>query len=385
MKALLALEDGTVCEGTSIGAKGTTFGELVFNTSMTGYQEIYTDPSYAGQIVMLTYPLIGNYGSNEADMESFKSHVRGVAVRELCPAPNSWRSKFTLQGFLRRQNIVGIAGVDTRSLTLRIRSHGTMRSGLSTELSPAELLEAVEKSEDIGTLDLVSEVTTATPFKFLHPLEPDGGELDRRAVPRKPLRGTLRGTLRVSVLDCGVKYNIPRSLMRRGCCVDILPARTTPGQILENPPHALVISNGPGDPKVAAYAINTARNLLGKIPIMGICLGHQILALALGADTYKMKFGHRGANQPVKDLVRGKVVVTSQNHGYAVSEEGLDRLGIRVSMINVNDGTIEGIVHDEYPLLSVQFHPEASPGPVDSKYLFDEFLEMAEKRRNRVA
>lgn len=378
MKAILALEDGTLCEGTSIGAKGTTFGELVFNTSMTGYQEIYTDPSYAGQIVMLTYPLIGNYGSNEIDVESFRSHVRGVAVRELCPVPNSWRSKFTLQGFLKQQKIIGIAGIDTRAVTLRIRAHGTMRSGMSTELSAAELLEAVEKSEDIGTLDLVAGVTTSEPFKFLYPLESAGAVLDRRAEERKPLRGTLR----VSVLDCGVKYNIPRSLLRRGCCVDVLPARTPPGEILENPPDGILISNGPGDPKVPAYVIQTARELLGKIPIMGICLGHQMLALALGADTYKMKFGHRGANQPVKDLVRGRVVVTSQNHGYAVSGEGLDNLGIRVSMLNVNDGTIEGIEHDDYPILSVQFHPEASPGPVDSKYLFDEFLDMVEKRRN---
>ena len=365
MKAILATEDGTVVEGVSIGDAGTTLGELVFNTSMTGYQEIYTDPSYAGQIVILTYRLIGNYGANEIDVESFKPHIRGIVVRELCPAPNSWRARFTLTDFLNRHHVIGIAGVDTRALTRHLRSFGTMRCGISTELTTDELVETVRSSQDISALDLVATVTTSAPYRFLYPME----KMKEVEVKKKG-----RKKYRISIIDCGVKYNIPRSLIWRGCEVTVLPAQTPAEKILKEKPDGVVISNGPGDPKIASYAIETTRELLGRIPVMGICLGHQILALALGADTYKMKFGHRGANQPVKDVVRGKVVVTSQNHGYAVVEKGLEEKGIRVSHINVNDGTVEGIEHDDYPIISVQFHPEASPGPMDSGYLFDEFL-----------
>ncbi|MEW6200701.1 MAG: glutamine-hydrolyzing carbamoyl-phosphate synthase small subunit [bacterium] len=365
MKAILVLEDGTVVEGQSNGVAGTTLGELVFNTSMTGYQEIYTDPSYAGQIVILTYPLIGNYGTNEIDVESFKPHIRGMVVRELCPAPNSWRLRFSLSDFLQRHRVIGIVGVDTRALTRHLRSYGTMRCGLSTEVNSKELLKMVRTSPDISGQDLVATVTTSAPYRFLYPID-KMHETEGRKRGRKKHK--------ISIIDCGVKYNQPRSLISRGCEVTVVPAKTSADAILREKTDGVVISNGPGDPKDVPYVIETVRELLGRIPIMGICLGHQILALALGADTYKMKFGHRGANQPVKDMVRGRVVVTSQNHGYAVVNNGLGEKGIRVSHVNVNDGTIEGIEHDDYPIISVQFHPEASPGPMDSGYLFDEFL-----------
>ncbi|MEW5945575.1 MAG: glutamine-hydrolyzing carbamoyl-phosphate synthase small subunit [bacterium] len=370
MKAILVIEDGTTHEGASIGKPGTTFGELVFNTSMTGYQEIFTDPSYAGQVVMLTYPLIGNYGANEVDQESFKPHIRGIVVRELCAAPNSWRQKFSLGEFLSRHEVIGMAGVDTRAVTRHIRYFGTMRCGVSTELSRRELREAVLGSPDISGQDLVGAVTTSAPYRFLYAVEDEGAGLDRVAK---------RWKRRVVIVDTGVKYNIPRSLIRRGCAVEVVPAKTGAEEVLARKPDGVVLANGPGDPKDAPYVIAAARDLLGKVPVMGICLGHQILALALGADTYKMKFGHRGANQPVRDVVRDRVVVTSQNHGYAVRDENLAKKGIRVSHVNVNDGTIEGIEHDGYPIISVQFHPEASPGPADSKYLFDEFMKLIDE------
>lgn len=373
-KAILAIEDGTIAEGIAVGTPGTIFGEIVFNTGMTGYQEIYTDPSYAGQVVMLTYPLIGNYGATDLDMESCKPFVRGIIMRELCEKPGSWRRRYSLADFLERFKITGIAGLDTRMLTRHIRSHGAMRCGISSELGSKELLEAVRNSPEITGQDLVSEVTTRKPFEFELLSVP---KEDHRDYPEK------KWSHNIVLIDVGTKINIPRSLVRRGCKVTIVPAFETAENILARNPDGVMISNGPGDPKDSPYVIDTMKNLVGKLPILAVCLGHQIISLALGADTYKLKFGHRGSNQPVKDIERNRVVVTSQNHGYAVSEEGLEKLGLRVSHRNVNDGTVEGVAHEEYPFISVQFHPEASPGPMDSRYLFDEYLEMVEKWKKK--
>ncbi len=374
-KAILALEDGTLAEGISIGANATSFGEICFNTSMTGYQEIYTDPSYAGQTVMLTYPLIGNYGATDVDMESYKPHVRGIIVRELCPRPSSWRSRYSLTDFLNNNGITGIAGVDTRAITRHIRSMGAMRCGISTELSSKELVEQVLKSPEISGQNLVMSVTTQAPYEYSH-----------IALPAEDHRDKVKATWKyhIVLVDCGVKINIIRSLARRGCDVTVVPAFEPADAIMARKPDGVLISNGPGDPKDAPYTIETVRRLLGNIPVMGICLGHQMVCLALGADTYKMKFGHRGANQPVKHLEKNRVVVTSQNHGYAASAEGISDLGLSVSHVNVNDSTVEGIAHPTYPLISVQFHPEASPGPMDSKYLFDDFMTLIDDWKKHV-
>jgi len=366
-KALLVIEDGTVEEGFSVGVPGTSFGEIVFNTGMTGYQEIYTDPSYAGQVVLLTYPLIGNYGATDEDLESSRPFVQGVIMRELCDRPNSWRARYSLTDFLGKYGIVGIGGVDTRAITRHIRSHGAMRCGISTEYKADELLEKVMESPDISGQDFVAEVTTEKAYEF--ELEPNPVE-DQRDFPDR------KWNHHIVLVDTGTKMNIPKSLARRGCRVTIVPAKETAEEIMGRNPGGVLITNGPGDPKDSPYVVETVKMLLGKLPVMGVCLGHQMVSLALGADTYKLKFGHRGANQPVKDLDRNRVVVTSQNHGFAVSADGLEKLGARVSHVNVNDGTVEGIAHESYPLISVQFHPEASPGPMDSRYLFDEFMMM---------
>ena len=376
--AILVIEDGTVAEGFSEGTPGTTFGELVFNTSMTGYQEIYTDPSYAGQVVMLTYPLIGNYGATDEDLESRRPFVRGVAMRELCNRPGSWRRRYSLTDFLNRFGIVGISGIDTRALTRRVRSFGAMRCGITTEYSTAEMIEKVKQSPEISGQDLVAEVTTQEAYKFDFTPNP---EEDQRDFPEK------KWDFHIALIDTGTKINIPKSLVRRGCRVTVVPAHEKAADILSRRPDGVMISNGPGDPKDSPYVVDTVRELLGRLPVMGVCLGHQMVSLALGADTYKLKFGHRGANQPVKDLERNRVVVTSQNHGYAVSADGLEKLGARVSHVNVNDGTVEGVAHESHPLISVQFHPEASPGPMDSRYLFDEFLDLIDgwKKNGRAA
>ncbi len=367
--AVLVIEDGTIVEGVSIGSEGTAFGEIVFNTSMTGYQEIYTDPSYAGQVVMLTYPLIGNYGATDMDLESRRPFLRGVIVRELCPVPNSWRNRYTLAEFLERNNIVGISGVDTRDLTCHIRTEGAMRCGISTVYGAKELLEKVRQSPEISGQDLVAEVTTKEAYEF--EFEPDPKE-DHRDYPK------MKWPFHIVLVDVGTKMNIPKSLVRRGCRVTIVPAQETAESILARKPDGIMLSNGPGDPKDSMYVVETIKELLGKVPLLCVCLGHQLASLAMGASTYKLKFGHRGANQPVKDAQRNRVVVTSQNHGYAVNSKGLDELGLRISHFNVNDGTVEGVAHRDYPMISVQFHPEASPGPMDSRYLFDEYLEMVD-------
>ncbi|MGE5508698.1 MAG: glutamine-hydrolyzing carbamoyl-phosphate synthase small subunit [Chitinophagales bacterium] len=350
-RGLLALEDGSVFSGELHG-EGPVTGEVVFNTSMTGYQEILTDPSYAGQIVTMTYPLIGNYGTNEEDEESRAAHARGLVVRELSAHPNYWRSGLTLGEYLEREHVVALSGVDTRALTRRLRERGTMRGIIAPgDADPLEAVEMARRAADPSASDLVAEVTSATPMTL--------GSGDRR----------------VAVLDCGAKGNIIESLVAVGLAVTVFPAQTPAAEVLECSPAGVVISNGPGDPKRVPYVSATVRELLGRVPLFGICLGHQILGLALGGDTYKLKFGHRGANHPVKELARGRVYITSQNHGYAVAAESLPQ-EVVVTHLNLNDRTVEGLAHRELPVFSVQYHPEACPGPHDSEYLFERFLKL---------
>lgn len=374
-KALLALADGTVFRGWSFGAEGTTVGEVVFNTSMTGYQEVLSDPSYKGQIVAMTYPEIGNYGVNEEDYESYRIHVEGFIVKEAWETPSNWRAKKGLGEFLREQGIVGIQGVDTRAVTKRLREEGSMMGAISTEvLDPDELVDRARAAPPIEGRDLVREVTCAEPFRW------EQGEWrpgEGYRTPRSP------GRFRVVAYDFGVKYNILRLLTEVGCDVTVVPASTPAPEVLARNPDGVFLSNGPGDPQGAPYAAEAVRELLGKVPIFGICLGNQILGLALGGTTRKLKFGHHGANQPVKDLATEKVEITSQNHNFVVDMESLKASphadAIEVTHLNLNDRTVEGIRHREYPVFSVQYHPEASPGPHDAKYLFRRFVELMEK------
>ncbi len=376
-KALLALADGTVYPGWSFGAEGTTVGEVVFNTSMTGYQEVLSDPSYKGQIVAMTYPEIGNYGVNPEDYESYRIHVEGFIVKEAWETPSNWRATQSLHDFLREQGIVGIQGVDTRAVTRRLRDHGSMMGAISTEiLDPDELVDRARAAPPIEGRDLVREVTCSEPFRW-EQAEWDLGTGYRR--PRSP------GRFRVVAYDFGVKYNILRLLTSVGCDVTVVPASTPAEEVLGMEPDGGFLSNGPGDPQGVPYAVEAVRQLLGRVPVFGICLGNQILGLALGGTTVKLKFGHHGANQPVKDLSTGKVEITSQNHNFVVDMESLRRSehadAIEVTHMNLNDHTVEGIRHLEYPVFSVQYHPEASPGPHDAAYLFRRFVDMMERAR----
>ncbi len=376
-KALLALADGTVYPGWSFGAEGTTVGEVVFNTSMTGYQEVLSDPSYKGQIVAMTYPEIGNYGVNPEDYESYRIHVEGFIVKEAWETPSNWRATQSLHDFLREQGIVGIQGVDTRAVTRRLRDHGSMMGAISTEiLDPDELVDRARAAPPIEGRDLVREVTCSEPFRW-EQAEWDLGTGYRR--PRSP------GRFRVVAYDFGVKYNILRLLTSVGCDVTVVPASTPADEVLGMEPDGVFLSNGPGDPQGVPYAVEAVRQLLGRVPVFGICLGNQILGLALGGTTVKLKFGHHGANQPVKDLSTGKVEITSQNHNFVVDMESLRRSehadAIEVTHMNLNDHTVEGIRHLEYPVFSVQYHPEASPGPHDAAYLFRRFVDMMERAR----
>ncbi|CCO07208.1 glutamine-hydrolyzing carbamoyl-phosphate synthase small subunit [Desulforamulus hydrothermalis] len=350
MQAYLALEDGTVYAGTGFGAGGEQWGEVVFNTGMTGYQEVLTDPSYCGQIVVMTYPLIGNYGINKDDFEAKSSFVRGFVVKEACYRPSNWRVSNKIDEFLARQGIIGIAGIDTRALTRRIRNYGTMRGVICTgAVDPRELVEKAKSCPPISGQELVPTVATKEIYTV-----PGSGP-------------------RIALLDFGAKANIIRCLNNRGCEVIVLPPTTAAADILALNPQGVMLSNGPGDPTDVPYAIQTVKQLIGQLPIFGICLGHQILGLAVGGKTYKLKFGHRGANHPVKDLVSGRVYITSQNHGFAVAAESLPP-DVAVSHLNLNDNTVEGLCHKYLPVFSVQYHPEAAPGPMDSEYLFDRFL-----------
>jgi carbamoyl-phosphate synthase small subunit len=377
-KALLALEDGTVFRGRSFTGECETVGEVVFNTSMSGYQEILTDPSYCGQMVTMTYPLIGNYGVNEKDIESERVQVRALLVKEYQEYPSNWRSQKSLADYLVEHRVPGIEGLDTRALTRHIRLSGAMRGALSTrDLDPVSLVEKAKNSPDMNGCDLVREVTCRRPTLWVEgmPVPLEHG-LEDFHWPEKP-------GWRVVAMDYGVKYNILRSLEKRGCSILMLPADTPPEAINTLDPDGLFLSNGPGDPAAVTYAVDTIKTQIGKRPIFGICLGHQLLGLALGGTTFKLKFGHRGANQPVKDFATGKVEITAQNHGFCVDLDSLKDADIALSHVNLNDNTLEGIAHRSLPVFSVQYHPEASPGPHDASYLFDRFLEMMEREKDR--
>ncbi len=377
-RALLALEDGTFFRGYSFGAEGEACGEIVFNTSMCGYQEILTDPSYKGQIVTMTYPMIGNYGVNPQDVESWRPHVEGFVVREYSPVYSNWRATGSLGDYLKEHGIVAIEGVDTRALTKHIRQAGAMKAVLSTEdLDPDSLVDKARKSPGLVGRDLVKEVTCKEPFEWDDlSLRLDGHE-EGLEIPESGSDNRYR----VVAIDGGVKYNILRLLAAAGCRVTVVPANTTARRILELEPEGIFLSNGPGDPEGVPYLVETVRELLGKRPIFGICLGHQILGLAMEGRTFKLKFGHRGGNQPVKDLRTGKVDITSQNHGFCVDMESLDPDEVELTHINLNDKTLEGMRHRGLPIFSVQYHPEASPGPHDASYLFQEFVAMMERDR----
>jgi carbamoyl-phosphate synthase small subunit len=355
--AVLVLEDGTVFRGQSIGAATSAIGEVVFNTSMFGYQEILTDPSYAGQIVLMTYPLIGNYGINREDIESRRIQVAGFIVREACDEPSHDRAVATVSEYLIAHNVPGIAGIDTRALTRRLRSRGVMMGALAVDEGAGTALERLREAQRYDTVDFVRLVTTE------HPVVTND-----QAGPH------------VVIVDLGVKFNIQRSLRALGCRLTVVPAATPADEILALRPAGVVLSPGPGDPMQLDPIVREVRALLGRAPILGICLGHQLLARALGAKTFKLKFGHRGGNHPVKDLVTGRVTITAQNHGYAVDPDTL-RNGAEVSQINLNDLTVEGLTHRELPLLSIQYHAEASPGPWDNRETFDRFVALIEASR----
>lgn len=369
MKAKLVLENGTIFTGESFGANGEMTGEVVFNTSITGYQEILTDPSYAGQIVTMTYPLIGNYGVNTDDLESVKPHVSGFVVKEYSEFPSNFRSTESLGNWLTQHNIVGIQGIDTRMLTKMIRSVGAMRGIISTaDGDDKNLLAKVQRSPHMSGLDLASRVTTAKSYLW------DKVDTTPFALP---LTNTVsKKKCNVVVYDYGVKQNILRRLTSYRCNLTVLPAQTSAEDVLKMNPDGIFLSNGPGDPAAVTYAIESLKKLIGKKPIFGICLGHQLLALALGGKTFKLKFGHRGANHPVKNLKTGAIEITSQNHGFAVDPDSLDPQSIEITHENWNDHTNEGFRHRSLPIFSVQYHPEASPGPHDSDYLFKQFREM---------
>jgi carbamoyl-phosphate synthase small subunit len=356
-EAILVLEDGSVYNGYSFGADVETTGEVVFNTSMIGYQEILTDPSYAGQIVVPTYPLIGNYGTNNIDIESRKIQVRGFVVREECLQPNHYLNELTIHDYLEESSIPGIWGIDTRAVTRKLRSVGVMMGIISTTKTPDQALHELKKAPDYGSIDFIKQVSTEESYRWTE--------------------GKIAGEkeYKVVVYDCGLKYNILRLLTGFGCDVTVVPCTTSAEEILSMGPDGILLSPGPGDPRLLDYAVDTVKGLVGKKPIMGICLGNQLIARAFGADIFKLKFGHRGGNHPVKDLSNGNVYITAQNHGYAIDADTVGN-GLEISHINLNDGTVEGVRHKELPVFAIQYHSEASPGPLDSTYLFEDFIKM---------
>jgi carbamoyl-phosphate synthase small subunit len=364
---VLALADGRVFGGESLGAEGEAHGEVVFNTSMTGYQEIMTDPSYKGQIVTMTYPHIGNYGVNDEDVESRRPWVEGFAVKEASPTPSSWRGTRTLDEYMKRHGIVGIQGIDTRALTRHLRDHGAREGVISTEdMDPDRLVARARAAPGLIGRDLVREVMAEAPYAWSE----GAWDLKRGYQPAPARRFT------VIAYDSGIKLNILRQLAAVGSHVTVVPANTPAAAVLEREPDGVFLANGPGDPEGVPYLIESVRSLLGRVPIFGICLGHQILGLAVGGRTYKLKFGHHGANHPVKDLMTGRVEITVQNHGFVVDPESVKPFGIELTHVSLNDGTLEGMRHREWPVFSVQYHPEASPGPHDANHLFQRFADL---------
>lgn len=386
MSGMLALEDGTVFRGKAFGATGTVCGEVCFNTSMTGYQEILTDPSYRGQIVALTYPEIGNYGVNDEDVESYQPHVSGFLVRELAPVASNWRSQYSLEEYLLKHNIPGLCHLDTRALTKKLREAGAMKGILTTEeMSEQEAVEKARSWHGLQGVDYVKEVTVGESFQWDSDGARSRGWYDAHELKKDPERGVSEPVKRrIVAFDFGVKYNILRCLRRKGFEVHVVPASTPVGEVLKLDPDGVFLSNGPGDPSAVPYAHETVRELIGKKPVFGICFGHQVLSHALGGRTFKLKFGHRGGNQPVKDLITGKVAITSQNHGFAVDSDSLPKDDVELTHINLNDGTCEGLRHRSLPVFSVQYHPEASPGPHDAEYFFDEFAKVIDSQKETV-
>jgi len=365
VKAILVLEDGTLFEGESVGRPGRTFGEVVFSTGMVGYQQALTDPSFKGQILTFTYPLIGNYGANGEDQESPVFQAAGVAVRELCEVPSNFRSEAPLGDLLHRHGVVGIAGIDTRALTRKLRTAGVMMGAISTDETPEQALQRIKDSPGYAEADLVDEVSTPTPYEW----SPKQGAGSAQASIDFDDR------LRIAVLDFGIRAAILRNLYQLGCRPLVLPFRTTAAQVLEEKPDGVLLSPGPGDPQRLGHAIETVRNLLGTVPIFGICLGNHLLTHALGGKTFKLKFGHRGGNHPVRDLTTGRVRITSQNHGYAADPDTLAGSEAAISQINLNDGTVEGLELPGLRAFSIQYHAEASPGPLDSQGILKQFVD----------
>lgn len=372
-KCFLVLSDGTCFEGKSFGYQGESIGEVVFNTSLTGYQEILTDPSYKGQMVVMTYPEIGNYGINLEDIESRKPFLEGFIVRQYNPLPSNFRSKMTLDQYLKKNKIVGIDGVDTRALTRHLRDHGSKMGIISSvDHDIKRLLKKVKAAPTMVGLDLAKEVTCAKPYHWTERLWELAPTRRSSGSTPSPARGE---GLKVVAYDFGIKYNILRGLVSAGCDVTVVPATTPASEVLSMNPQGVFLSNGPGDPEPVTYGIQNIQKILGKVPLFGICLGHQLLGLALGGKTYKLGFGHHGGNQPVMDLTTGKVEITSQNHNFAVDTDSLKGIA-ELTHINLNDKTVEGLRLKNQPVFSVQYHPEASPGPHDSQYLFQRFVEM---------
>jgi carbamoyl-phosphate synthase, small subunit len=367
VKGFVALEDGTVFEGESFGAPGEQVGEVVFNTSMTGYQEILTDPSYSSQIVTMTYPLIGNYGVNETDIESGRVQVSGFIVKEACDYPSNFTCKKTLSQYLKENNIIGVSGIDTRKLTRHLRIAGALKGIIYAGEKTSSINDLVDKArawKGLVGLDIVKDVTCKKPYIW-------GDQSADKNVPGK--------SFKIIAYDFGIKYNILRILRSLGCAITVVPASTSAQEVLAQKPDGVFLSNGPGDPAAVTYAIEAVAQLIGKVPIFGICLGHQILGLAMGAKTYKLKFGHRGANHPVKFLKTGQIAITSQNHGFCVDINSLKERGVTMTHLNLNDHTCEGLEDPAQKLFCVQYHPEASPGPHDSGNLFNQFISLMEK------
>ena len=375
-KAILVLEDGSVYEGEAFGARSTTYGEVVFDTSMAGYQEMLTDPSFAGQILVPTYPLIGNYGINESGFESSQIQVRGLAVREYCTSPSHWQSTRTLHEFLLAYGIPAISGVDSRALTRHLRMEGAMMGMLTSEMTTEEALEELKTVPTYDSTDFVRQVSIKKAYEWQSSVPATASFIS------SPLKGEDEGEgeakrFSIAIVDYGLKYNIPRILSHLGCRATIIPCTASSEEILALNPDGVVLSPGPSNPALLGDLADTVGELIGKKPIMGICLGHQLVGKALGAEAFKLKFGHRGGNHPVRDLATGRVYITAQNHGYALDADSV-KGGLEVTHMNLNDGTVEGLRHRDLPIISIQYHSEASPGPLDNMYLFERFLEMVE-------